>query len=111
MFTSRARQAVEISNELLLLLTSQLIQQCMRPMEPEQFEIVGDAILVALILLCTVNVTFLMYTLVLGCKEKCRKKAIAANKAAYFEYRRQKLMEMQKKGSSIDALFTSKKPL
>ena len=88
MFTSRARQAVEISNELLLLLTSQLIQQCMRPMEPEQLEIVGDAILAVLILLCTVNVAFLIYTLVMGCQEKCRDKAIAANKAAYFEFRR-----------------------
>ena len=68
MFTSIARQTVEIGNEMLLLFTSQLIQQCMQPMEPEQLELVGDVILVSIILICTLNVALMVYTIITGCK-------------------------------------------
>ena len=68
MYTYRVRQAVEIGNEMLLLLISQLIQQCMRPMQPEKLEILGDVILAAMVLLCTLNVALMTYTLVIGCK-------------------------------------------
>ena len=68
----------------------------MQPMEPEKLELVGDVILASIILICIINVTLMVYTIITGCKEKCRAKSIAASRVAYFEYRRQKLMEMQK---------------
>ena len=94
MYTSRARQAVELGNEMLLLLISQLIQQCMRPMEPETLDIIGHYILAAVIILCSLNIGLMIYMIVLGFLEKRRAKTIEDNKAAYFEYRRQRLMEM-----------------
>ena len=94
MYTSRARQAVELGNEMLLLLISQLIQQCMRPIEPEKLDIIGYFILASVIILCSLNIGLMIYMIVLGFLEKRRAKTIEDNKAAYFEYRRQRLMEM-----------------
>ena len=88
LFVSKARQAVEVGNEILLLFTSQLILQCIRNVDPEQRELLGDLIFASLILLGTFNVAFIVYTLVLGCKEKCRTKTIAAKKAVWLEARR-----------------------
>ena len=76
MYTSSARQALELGNEILLLLISQLIQQCMRPMEPETLDIIGHYILATVIIICSLNVGLMIYMIVLGFLKKRRAKTI-----------------------------------
>ena len=77
MFTSRFQKVIEIASEFLLLLMSILMQQCMVYSDQTDIE---RGTFTAMGLILTVNITFLIYTVVQNCKEKKRLKAISQAK-------------------------------
>ena len=80
MFISRTQRNVEICSELILLLASALMQQSMLTLPDYTSEMVEYFFLTFVGLLVTINIAFLIYTIVDTRKEGKRTKAIAAAK-------------------------------
>ena len=98
MFLSKTQQYVEISSEVILLITSALLQQVMYDHNEWGNEMIEDWYLTFVGLLISVNIAFLIYSIVTNYKDGKRAKAIAAAKEAWelaaIEYAKHRQFEL-----------------
>ena len=74
MFASRKLRLAEVGSEVLLLLTSAFIQQCIRiDFSDETRDSLQIMIFIAIGLLITLNVSLTIISVVQGCKESKKK--------------------------------------
>ena len=86
MFNDKSQRFIEIVSEILLLLTSVLLQQFMRFHDSDDVtEIVEISVFSSLGLLVLLNSIFIGYGVIVNRREGKRTKAIKASKVAYEE--------------------------
>ena len=86
MFADKCTRFIEIISEILLLLVSVLLQQFLRYYSLDDVtNVVELSIFSSLGLLVLLNTIYLVYSIVIDCKESRRTKAIKAAKQAYEE--------------------------
>ena len=85
MFTTRAHKLTEVCSEILLLLSCTLLQQCGRytSLEKDQLKAIQACFLTVMILLTVINISYVIYTIVVGYKDKKRSKEIEEAKEAW----------------------------
>ena len=80
MFEQRGQAFIEISSEFLLLFVSLVIQESIREHDEKKLYKIGTGIFVGIGLMTAVNVTYIIYTVIQGCREKRRLKALEKRK-------------------------------
>ena len=80
MFEQKGQAFIEISSEFLLLFVSLVIQESIREHDEEKLYKIGTGIFVGIGLMTAVNVTYIIYTVIQGCREKRRLKALEKRK-------------------------------
>ena len=98
MFQSEVQRGAEIAAEVFLMLTSALIQQLMvLNNSKETIEALELAILATLGLFVSINITYLVVSVILNCKEANKKKLLEKRLVPSMNYRDANIAEIKRK--------------
>lgn len=97
MFSSKVQRGAEIVAEVFLMLVSALLQQLMvLSYSEEQIEEIEVAIMASLGLFVAMNISYLVVSIIMNCKEAKRKKLLESRRQEYKKYQDRNIEQERK---------------